>query len=71
MVVTNSYFTASAKELAETASVRLVDRTGLQAYLDDYNQMIVQAAAQRQSGAAIKPEATESVKQVTKLLADC
>lgn len=45
MVVTNSYFTASAKALAESAEVKLVDRTALQGYLDDYNQMIVQAAA--------------------------
>jgi restriction system protein len=49
MVVTNSYFTASAKELAESAAVKLVDRTALQTYLDDYNQMIVQAAASKQA----------------------
>lgn len=42
MVVTNSYFTKSAKELAESAMVRLVDRSELQKYLDDYNQKIIE-----------------------------
>ncbi len=42
MVVTNSYFTKSAKELAATAAVRLVDREGLQTYLDDYNQKLIE-----------------------------
>ncbi len=37
MVVTNSYYTKSAKELAGTAGVRLIDRDGLQSYLDEYN----------------------------------
>jgi len=45
MVVTNSYFTASAKELAEAAGVKLVDRRELQRYLDDYNQTIMDQAA--------------------------
>ncbi len=42
MVVTNSYFTKSAKELATSAGVRLVDREGLQAYIDDYNQKLIE-----------------------------
>lgn len=42
MVVTNSWFTKSAKELATTANVRLVDREGLQIYLDDYNQKLIE-----------------------------
>lgn len=42
MVVTNSYFTKSAKELAESAMVRLIDRNELQKYLDDYNQKIIE-----------------------------
>ncbi|NWD69444.1 restriction endonuclease [Pseudomonas gingeri] len=42
MVVTNSYFTKSAKELASSASVRLIDRGELQNYLDDYNQKIIE-----------------------------
>lgn len=42
MVVTNSYFTRSAKELAESALVRLIDRNELQKYLDDYNQKIIE-----------------------------
>lgn len=42
MVVTNSYYTKSAKELASTAGVRLVDREGLQSYLDDYNQKLIE-----------------------------
>ncbi|ANI83321.1 restriction endonuclease [Kosakonia oryzae] len=42
IVVTNSYFTRSAKELAESALVRLIDRDELQKYLDDYNQKIIE-----------------------------
>ncbi|MCT2386378.1 restriction endonuclease [Erwinia pyrifoliae] len=42
MVVTNSYFTNSAKELAESAKVRLVNRNELQNYIDDYNQKIIE-----------------------------
>jgi len=42
MVVTNSYFTNSAKELAESAKVRLIDRNELQKYLEDYNQKIIE-----------------------------
>ncbi|WP_460908283.1 restriction endonuclease [Paraburkholderia jirisanensis] len=42
MVVTNSYFTRSAIELAGAASVRLVGRSDLQGYLDDHNQRIIE-----------------------------
>lgn len=42
MVVTNSYYTKSAKELADMAGVRLIDRSGLQSYLDDYNQKLIE-----------------------------
>jgi restriction system protein len=49
MVVTNSYFTASALELAAAAGVRLVDRHALQGYLDDYNQAIMDQAAREGS----------------------
>lgn len=42
MVVTNSYYTKSAKELSSTAGVRLIDRDGLQSYLDDYNQKLIE-----------------------------
>ncbi|WP_345891130.1 restriction endonuclease [Burkholderia sp. Ax-1719] len=42
MVVTNSHFTRSAIELANTAGVRLVSRRELQSYLDDYNQQIIE-----------------------------
>lgn len=42
MVVTNSYYTKSAKDLATTAGVRLVDREGMQTYLDDYNQKLIE-----------------------------
>jgi len=45
MVVTNRFFTASAKELAESAGVKLVDRQGLQSYLDDYNRILMETAA--------------------------
>ena len=44
MVVTNSYFTASAKELAQATSVKLVDRVGLEAHLSDYNRTLVQGS---------------------------
>jgi len=42
MVVTNSYFTTSALELADVALVRLVSRRELRDYLDDYNQRIIE-----------------------------
>ncbi len=42
MVVTNSYFTRSATELANAASVRLIGRRELQVYLDDHNQRIIE-----------------------------
>jgi restriction system protein len=42
MVVTNSYFTRSAIELASAASVRIIGRRDLQGYLDDYNQRIIE-----------------------------
>jgi hypothetical protein len=34
--------TKSAKESASTAGVRLIDRDGLQSYLDDYNQKLIE-----------------------------
>ncbi len=43
MVVTNSYYTKSAKELASATGVRLVDRVVLQTYLDDYNQKLIES----------------------------
>lgn len=42
MVITNSYFTKSASELAESGAVKLVNRDGLQIYLDDYNQQLIE-----------------------------
>ena len=42
MVVTNSYFTKSAIELANATSVRLIGRADLQKYLDEYNQRIIE-----------------------------
>jgi hypothetical protein len=30
------------RELASTAAVRLIDREGLQNYLDDYNQKLIE-----------------------------
>jgi len=42
MVVTNSYFTKSAIELASAASVRLIGRPDLQKYLDEHNQRIIE-----------------------------
>ena len=56
MVIVSSYFTPSAKELAESAGVRLVDRTELQKYLDDYNRTIMEASARTaQDGAESRP----------------
>jgi len=47
MVVTNSRFTASARELADSTGVRLIGRDELQAYLDDYNRVLMERAADR------------------------
>ena len=47
MVVTNSHFTPSAKQLAEQTRVRLVDRTELKNTLDDYNRQLMEAAVER------------------------
>ena len=44
MVVTNSYYTSSAKELANSVGVRLIDRKEFQSYLDEYNQAILEAS---------------------------
>jgi len=49
MVVTNNYFTASAKELAQSSQVRLVSRAELQEYLDEYNRMIMDQAARAEN----------------------
>lgn len=58
MVVSNSYFTASAQELAQAAGVKLVDRRALQGYLDDYNQAIMdQAAREGSEGDTVTPPA--------------
>ena len=42
MVVTNSYFTGSAKELADSVGVQLVDRDALRDMLEDYNQTLIE-----------------------------
>lgn len=42
MVVTNAYFTTSAKELAMSTSVALIDRDALQNYLNEYNQQLIE-----------------------------
>jgi len=44
MVMTNSYFTASAKELAQSVGVDLVDRDGLRDMLDTYNQLMIESS---------------------------
>lgn len=41
MVVTNSYFTKSAKELASASGVELVDRERLEEYLNEYNDRLI------------------------------
>ncbi len=56
MVVTNSYFTPSAKALAEASGVALVDRRELQSYLDQYNHTILEAAAERSAKPASSGE---------------
>lgn len=58
MVVTNSYFTRSALELADAASVRLVGRRELQQYLDDYNQRIIEQFRSDTGGTSV-PAAME------------
>ncbi|MDR3712038.1 MAG: restriction endonuclease [Puia sp.] len=50
MVVTNSYFTKSAIELAKATSVRLIDRPDLQKYLDEHNQRIIEQFRQENAG---------------------
>jgi len=42
MVVTNSFFTKAALELAESTSVRLIDRDALKEMLEDYNQTLIE-----------------------------
>jgi restriction system protein len=54
MVVTNSYFTPSAKELAKSGGVQLVDRRQLQNYIDEYNRVIMDQAARE------RPDVTSS-----------
>lgn len=49
MVVTNSYFTPSAIELAKSGGVGLVDRRKLQQYLDEYNRTIMDQAAREKA----------------------
>lgn len=44
MVVTNSHYTPSAKELAESVGVTLIDRDRLRDMLEDYNQMLIEGA---------------------------
>jgi len=48
MVITNRYFTPSAKELALRASIKLVDRDELQRYLEDYNSTIIETELETQ-----------------------
>jgi restriction system protein len=58
MVVTNSYFTRSAIELATAASVRLVGRNDLQGYLDDHNQRIIEQFRSDETDSS-DPDSTE------------
>lgn len=44
MVITNSFFTPSAKALSSATGVKLIDREGLQGHLDDYNQAMINGA---------------------------
>lgn len=44
MVVTNSFFTKSAIELASSASVKLIDRDELSKYLEEFNQQLIEIA---------------------------
>ncbi len=59
MVVTNSYFTPSAKALADASGVALVDRRELQSYLDQYNHTILEAAAEK-SAEPVPPGESQS-----------
>lgn len=49
MVITNRYFTPSAKELALRANIKLIDRTELQKYLDDYNFTMIESNLEGQA----------------------
>ncbi|WP_026604525.1 restriction endonuclease, partial [Methylomonas sp. 11b] len=42
IVITNRYFTPSAKELALSAKIKLIDRDELIRYLDEYNTTIIE-----------------------------
>ena len=44
MVITNSYFSPSAKDLASSTNIKLVDRDQLKLYLEDYNRMIIESS---------------------------
>ena len=56
MVVTNSYFTPSAVELAKSGGVSLIDRTKLQHYLDEYNHTIMDQAAREEKESSSSAE---------------
>lgn len=49
MVITNRYFTPSARELANAVNIKLIDRNKLKEYLDEYNQMIIESSGQTQN----------------------
>lgn len=63
MVITNSYFTNSAKELAEATGVRLVDRTELEGFLDEYNRALMETAAASRLGESGTDDREASDKQ--------
>lgn len=56
IVVTNSYFTPSAKDLAKATNVRLIDRNELKGSLDDYNRQLMEAAVEKTREAASSSE---------------
>jgi len=64
MVVTNSYFTPSARELAMATNVRLVDRDELARYLDEYNQLVIeqQSYGQRSDSTTVEDENSVSTE---------
>ncbi|HWB23338.1 MAG TPA: restriction endonuclease [Gaiellaceae bacterium] len=55
MVVTNNYFTPSARQLADAGGVKLVDRRELQQYLDEYNQTLMDRSQREREGSEPLP----------------
>lgn len=56
MVLTNSRFTSSARQLADSSDVTLVGRKALQDYLDAYNRYVMESSQQTGDSGASRGE---------------